>query len=260
MCCGSEYRQNVIFRIVGQDGALGYELTCRKENINKTYLDSLAGVLNKIKITEKINELVCSSIHLFKPILNNNFNKNTLHVISKIYSGAHELEHLLHACCFLNDLTDIARGKFLVYSDSHQKQLDLLQTSGRIIHAASHLFSSVHYLHHDLQIIPSSIITKISHYHLIISATGFAFTTLGIFLLKMKHSPKYESDLLKSNISGFVFDLLQAMPKFNGSKTLTDIAGLFHSATVLRRLCPKPEYKDLDRDKSKAITESFNLR
>ncbi len=233
-CLNTSYQSLSLIELSNSNGKNIYRL----DYYNKTYIESISGMLSKIKITEKISEIVDLGTHLFYPILTNYLNMKTLNVVDKIHSGAHQLEHLLHSFCFLNDLVAIANKEYLVYSHG---QIDLLQTTGKVIHSVSHCFSSVHYLY-DLEIIKSSIITKIARYHLYLSAVGFALVSVGLILNighthKVPGQPDNSKSNLMFNISGFVNDLLQSTPTFKGSRNLSDLVGLLHAIIALY---PKP--------------------
>jgi hypothetical protein len=161
------------------------------------------------------------------------------HRLSHWHQPAHEIEHTLHAFCFLNDI--VRFGVFLS-TLSHQslKKLDFLKTTSTLCHSASHFLATAKFLS-KIDLLPTGVLKGAFKYTPWLSAGGYA--AYAIYLLNTHRKKSFHGHFKQEmaiQLSGIAFEVLPggavAVPII---KKIKLIAGMIHAMSVIYFLSPK---------------------
>lgn len=253
-CCLDHNHPNLRVDEIAYDGA-NKEFSV-KGVVDRTPSDRItrfSRVLQWMDLIEKIAEIADESFHLFKKVLENHASVEIYNKLRNLHHAAHEIEHMLHAFCFLGDITRILSGKFLEYRDREHTNVDYLRTAARICHAVAHFCASLQFLS-DLNLFKSSRFDQAMKFVPLISATGYALWTATLLWRRYQgeENKHFKSDI-GIYLGGFLFEAIPltkeiaALASYTaGINKLSAIAGIIHAGSLAARLMPQ------DREKVKA--------
>jgi hypothetical protein len=194
----------------------------------------------RLELIEKIAEVMDESFHLLGSTLQAYASTPVYQIFRNLHHISHDVEHHLHAICFLADVSRIATGKFFEYHDKKRTHIDYMRTAARICHAIAHSFATAAFLS-DNKICQIGRFSHVIPYAPLFSAMGYAVWTITLLWRKQQkgEDAQFNSNLA-INIGGFLFE---ALPLFQLSllSQAATLAGIIHAWSVVNRLMPKDQ-------------------
>lgn len=263
MCCPlDQIRGNLVIQNVTlQDSCTGQEKILQvKGFVDHTppaLADRIFRYFQRLELVEKIAEIADESFHLFGSALQRVSSVAAYQAFRNLHNGAHDIEHLLHAVCFLGDISRLLTGRFLEYRDAERTKLDFLRSIARVSHAAAHFLASLQFLV-DHSLIGANRFQRILPYMPLFSAAGYGIWTATLIWRRHQGevNERFASDL-GIQLGGFLFAAVPLAKHASSLEPYTFVinkisafAGIVHAWCVVDRLIPQ------DREN---VTAQFNL-
>jgi hypothetical protein len=252
MCCPLDKQHTHFHSItvtshVDGSGEPQWEVSGTVDHTPQSIREKSIRAFQNLEVIEKIAEFTEQFFHFIEIPLKRFASLPLYEALHKLHHNAHEIEHFLHAACFLGDILCILTCNYLQYEDPGKTRLDYTRTAARLSHTTAHFFATAAYLS-KYNICHFGCLEKVLKFGSLLTAVGYALGTSAIFWDKYHHgkeNPQFYSDL-GIHLGGFAFEALpivQSLSCFNGTvaKTLeisTAIVGMIHSWFVIDRLFP----------------------
>ncbi|MBA3722874.1 MAG: hypothetical protein H0W88_10810 [Parachlamydiaceae bacterium] len=218
--------------------------------------DRITRMFQRMELLEKIAEIVDETFHLLSKVLKAYTSIPVFEFLQNLHEGAHHIEHTLHSFCFIGDIARIFTGKFVEYQNKEatedQRKVDYIRTAARVLHTASHFFSSAEFLI-DLKICKLSAVEPLIKYKGLLSASGYALWTGSVLwryfkpLNFLQDRKNIVSDLM-IHVGGGLFEGLSVAKKWKPLANVSTYiaktaatAGIIHAYSVVNRLTPEQE-------------------
>lgn len=211
----------------------------------KTLGERISRFFQRLELLEKIAEIADESFHLFGSLLQRYTNLMVYQRLRSLHHAAHDVEHTLHAFCFLGDLSRLFTGQFIVYEG---KKIAYLPTLSRLCHTIAHSCATAQFVH-ELKLVALDKIEKVFKYGAILSTIGYAVWTIS--LIWQRHQGKvnqhFSSDL-SIHLGGFFFESFQLINRLDIAapysfviNKIASLAGIIHAWCFAQRLMPQDQ-------------------
>lgn len=222
-----------------------------------TVSDHVFRFFQRLELTEKIAEIADESFHLVGSLLKEVTSVKVFQTLRGLHDAAHDIEHTLHAVCFLGDLSRLCTGRF--FHDHHKKFIGYDYSAARVCHAVSHLFAFIQVLG-EHKLLKVKRFEHILAYSKLFTALGFAIWTAALIWRRHKgeKNENFGADLA-IHLGGFCFEAIPVAKLVSGMdeyvpyiNKLSALAGIVHAWFVVDRLMPPDNEKfkiKLDRSK-----------
>lgn len=225
----------------------------------KTLSDRVTRFFQRLELVEKIAEVADECFHLFNSVFQRYTNLMVYQTLNNLHHATHEVEHFLHAFCFLGDVVRLVSGKFAEYQDG---EIDYLRTLSRVCHTTAHFFATAQFLH-EHKLCYAGEFEKAFKYASLVSAAGYALWTISLIWRWHQRGIHNESkdDEIKEEgnkgnddsisdigiyLGGFLFETInftRALDSFVSYNSLLKksgaVAGIIHAWFSVQRLMPK---------------------
>ncbi len=216
----------------------------------ETLADRAHRFFQRLELIEKIAEIADELFHLFGPSLQRCTTVLVYQKLRNLHHAAHDIEHVLHTCCFLGDLTRLATGKFFEYEDEERTKLDYVRSAARVFHATSHLLATASLLC-ELKLYQAIYLEKLFKYTSAFSALGYGIWTISLVWRQYQNnSNDYFASDLGIHLAGCVFEAIPLAkttailaPYAYIINKIAAVAGIIHASCVVSRLMPKDKEK-----------------
>ena len=242
MCCPlDQVHGRLVVQAVGEGE--GNELHLRAV-YDRTPPDRIFRFFQWLELGEKYAEMFDESFHFCGSILKITATPAVYLTFHKLHDAAHEIEHFLHAVCFLGDVSRVMTGRF--FHNGEGKELDYLRCAALVCHAVSHFLASVQFLV-DNNLIKVNRYQHILKWMPLFSAAGYAMWTAALIWNRHQgeENKRFAADL-GVNLGGFFFvaiplanDVSELAPYASVIKKLSALAGIIHAWCVVDRLMPQ---------------------
>lgn len=212
----------------------------------KTLTDRIFRTFQRMELIEKMAEIVDESFHLLGSTFQRYANTNLYEIFRDMHHASHNIEHLLHATCFLSDLFRMVTGRFLEYGDHEKKKIDYLRTASRVFQATGHFLATIDYLT-ERQLVKPNRLTPLTAYLSLFSATGYSLWLISLIWRRHqgKANDRFSSDVA-IHLGGFLFEALPLTKKMASFASfgsvinkMTAVAGIVQAGCVVDRLMPQ---------------------
>jgi hypothetical protein len=206
-----------------------------------------------LELVEKAAEFSEQFFHLIQIPLKTYASRPIYEALHKLHHNAHEIEHFLHAACFLGDILCMLTCNYLQYQDADKTQLDYIRTGARVAHTTAHFFATAAYLS-EYNICHFGYLERFLKFGSVLTVVGYALGTSAILwdrYRKNQQNDQFYSDL-GIHLGGFVFEglsivkaskCLSSSTKFLAFlEVSTAIVGMIHSWYVIERLNPQRQH------------------
>lgn len=199
----------------------------------KTMGEQLIRSFQSLEWIEKIAEIVDESFHLLGSLLQTYTSPVIFENAQALHHHAHEIEHFLHATCFLGDLTRLFTGNFLEYNDHEKTQVNFLRSIARVFHAVGHLFATISYLAEKkiIHLRPVETFLKVGT---VLTSLGYLTNVISLtsdlILDKVSAEDQFNSNMIIQT-TGFISEI-------NPESKIGSLTKIIHAWCVAKRLAP----------------------
>lgn len=245
MCCPlDQVHGRLVVQSVGEGEGNDLHLRGVYERTPLTWADWVFRIFQRLELAEKFAEIFDESFHLSGSILQSTTSPVLYQTFSNLHHAAHEIEHLLHAVCFIGDLSRVVTGRF--FHDEEGKNLDYIRSAALVCHAVSHFLATLQFLE-DHNLIKLNRFQPVLKFMPLFSSAGYAMWTAALIWRRHQgeENNRFAADL-GVHLGGFLFvaiplakDVSEFAQYASVIKKLSALAGIIHAWCVVDRLMPQ---------------------
>lgn len=243
MCCPLEQTQGVFIPQAIAPEQRGerkiYHIKGIIERTPRSLTERVLRIFQYLELIEKIAEVVDESFHLVGSFVQRYSTVLIYQATRQLHHAAHDIEHCLHATCFLGDLLRLMTGKYFESDDKEKKVFTYLRNAGRVSHTVAHFLATVDFLA-DLQLYPFGRLEKWFKYAPVLSAAGYLCWTVALVWKRKQENLKSD---LGIHLGGFLFESISLTKTIKSLapyayiiNKIAAIAGVVQAACVAERL------------------------
>lgn len=258
MCCPLDPQKTILERVTitetqEADSNVTFVVEGVVNHSPQSVQEKAIRAFQNLELIEKAAEFSEQFFHLIQLPLKTYASRPIYEALHKLHHNAHEIEHFLHAACFLGDILCILTCNYLQYRDVNKTELDYIRTAARIAHTTAHFFATAAYLS-KYNICRFGFLERFLNFGSLLTLVGYALGTSAILWDRFRKNQKndqFYSDL-GIHLGGFIFEGLPIVQASNclssATKVLgflefsTAIVGMTHSWCVIDRLNPQRQH------------------
>jgi hypothetical protein len=175
----------------------------------KSWADRISRYFQRLELIEKVAEIGDESFHLLGSFLQRHTNSAVYQTLRNLHHGAHDIEHVIHAFCFLGDAVRFFSKKFFL--DREGKPLGYLGSLSRVCHAVAHFFETTNYLQELKLLPPLGGFQRIFKYGALFSTIGYSCWTIHLIWQHYRQrvaNNQFASDM-SIHVGGCIFESIR---------------------------------------------------
>ncbi len=183
MCCPLEQTQGVFIpqaiALEEREERKIYHVKGIVERTPRSLTERVLRVFQYLELIEKVAEVVDESFHLVGSLIQRYAPVLIYQEARQLHHAAHDIEHCLHATCFIGDVFRLLTGRYFESDEKEKKIFTYLRNAGRVCHTFAHFLATADFLA-DLQLYPFGRLEKYVKYAPVLSATGYLCWTVAL--------------------------------------------------------------------------------